>query len=151
MRVLQLLGTSAAVESWNDGRDWVPLEVTDVEHLLLELTRQVVAVLEEPNTYVIVLTGFNRYVQVASDRDGGLRAETVANEFLCDAEMLSPADEAHLAWLGWLPPDEEHPNWWRDFAPVPWPAELVAALCARTLLDVHLGVDTVLRVTEGRF
>ena len=54
-----------------------------------------------------------RYLQYLLCEDGSLVAETVSNYYLEDwaSRLLTDADEALLAELGWDPPDPDHHNW----------------------------------------
>jgi len=83
----------------------------------------------------------HRYVQGLVD-DDGLVLESVSNTSLgneCATEHgLSAEDQRHLARLGWAPPDERNPNWFRHLdADAHHPAALAAEILVRTLLEVH--------------
>jgi hypothetical protein len=69
----------------------------------------------ESGTKVVIAAAAERraYVQVARGAER-LNAEAVSNRFLRGDLRQSPAQEQRLAGAGWQPPDERHPNWWRD-------------------------------------
>ena len=77
----------------------------------------------------------NYYTQYSSDGDG-LWCEAVSNQCLQPGDALGPEQMAHLAELGWNPPEENLVNWW-------WPATQetptteIAELTLRTLTSVY--------------
>ena len=110
--------------------------------LLTEICTAVDGLLARDDCYLIIdAPHHHRYVQVLV-KNGCLYAESASNDSLgttCAAEHgLSHADHAHLIRLGWLPPNDDSPNWHRAITePWPWPASMVAELLVRTLVEVH--------------
>ena len=118
------------------------LPATSPTDLLVRICSLVDGALVHGDCYVIIdALRSHRYVQVLA-KHGRLAVESVSNGSLgttCSAEHgLTADDEARLAWLGWRAPDDQSPNWYREFTePWPWPASMVAELLVRTLVEVH--------------
>ncbi len=110
-----------------------------------DFERRLAAALERmrDDTFLILSTPGDEtspgcYVQFAAGA-WGLRAEAVSSRFLPADRPLTADQEAALAALGWLPPDDPDdpaPNWSRVWPP-PAPFAEVAALAIRTLREVH--------------
>jgi hypothetical protein len=97
-----------------------------------------------------VIEAQGRYVQALAKQDRPLWVESVSNRSLAGSSeegRLSSAEELRMTELGWLPPDERSPNWYRVFDDEwPQPAPLVSELLVRTLADVHRGPVHALEV-----
>lgn len=97
---------------------------------------------------VEVAASLNRYVQFCACDNGGLMSECSSNESALEDELLTAADEARLAALGWSPPDlPGRPNWWiyHDRAA---PTEQIAATVLTTLREIFDQQDTDLVVIK---
>jgi hypothetical protein len=102
--------------------------------------------------FIIDANRAHRYVQGLIDRHGHFTIEAVSNDSLgepCAKEHpITDADHATLVRLGWLPPNEDTPNWHRQ---IDWefhyPGPLVAELLVRTLVEVHRATPDELELT----
>lgn len=104
--------------------------------------------------FIIEAPVSHRYVQGLVDRFGRFFVESVSNASLgteCARQHgLSDADHLRLIRLGWSPPDQSSPNWYRrvnmrQISPSP----LVAEVLIRTLIEVHRADPSVLTVSVG--
>jgi hypothetical protein len=121
----------------------------DADPAWADLERRLAAALGRmrDDTFLILSTAADDdgrvcYVQFAAG-DWGLRAEAVSSAYLPPDHPLTPAQEADLVALGWLPPgagDDARPNFSRTWAAPP-PVVEVARQAVRTLREVY-GVAT---------
>lgn len=75
------------------------------------------------------------YVQGEIEDDGTLFVEAPSNEFIRPA---LPANKVSLLIdLGWQPPNDEIPNFWRTFPPGQLAPGQVASVLVRTLMQVY--------------
>jgi hypothetical protein len=120
------------------GREWRPF----ANRLAAAL-----AALEEDQNLVVAVTHRQRFVQFAGSGASGLRAESVSNGYLAEADLLKCDQIAALTAAGWRSPTHApdaskaekdragSPNFFADFdAPVP--LDEVADLAVRTLTQV---------------
>ena len=105
------------------------------------------ATLEEDQNLILAVEYRQRFVQFAGSGASGLRAESVSNAYLAEADQLTGEQVAALMAAGWRKPTHEpdaveaeknsagSPNFFADFdAPVPF--DEVADLAVRTLAQV---------------
>jgi hypothetical protein len=102
--------------------------------------------------FVLEFEPAHRYVQgLVGD---GLVLESVSNPSLgpaCGAEHgLSADDQRALVKMGWTPPDEDSPNWYRVLD-CDWhaPAALASEVLVRTLTEVHRARPSDVRLWFG--
>jgi hypothetical protein len=116
------------------------MSVKEVGREIHDVLRRLVELPIDSFAFIEVVGTRNRYVQFASDGEGGLLGEVVSNQFFDGDELLSDEIEDRMITLGWRPPEalyrrgDERVNYYREWLP---PADLKRAAClaAVTLRD----------------